>query len=223
MYGIILFMNMPNLQNETLSEEQFYILKKIEEEYKQGMLSLNSLSSNTVTFYGGSLIKETDAAYTHVVNISKMMVKHGYSIVSGGGPGIMKAALIGARDAGGKAIAFAIDIPGEPLALKEPDLSVVFSQFSVRKYMLRQSDAFVFCPGGLGTLDELMELLTLIKTDKYPLKPIFLLDSAFWKGYIDWLRDILLNNRKTVAADILSLFHIVDTTQEIENILFNND
>lgn len=215
-------MNQLLYQNESLSEDQFYILNKISEEYQMGMLALNSLGNKTITFYGGSMIQEDDLTYKHVLKIARFFATKSWSIVSGGGPGIMKAALLGAQNGGGKAIAFSIDIPGEPPALDEPDVSVTFSQFSVRKYMLRQSDAFVFCPGGLGTLDELMELLTLMKTKKYPVKPIFLFERDFWKGYIEWLSDILLNSRKTVSEDFLELFHIVDSVEEIENILFNN-
>ncbi len=213
-------MNQINLQNETLSEDQFYLLHKINDEYKLGMLALNTLASKTVTFYGGSLIKSEESTFENVQQIAKMVASKGWSVVSGGGPGIMKAALLGSRLAGGKAVAFCIDIPDEPLAMEDADTSIIFTQFSVRKYMLRQSDAFIFCPGGIGTLDELMELLTLIKTNKYPSKPIFLFESSFWVGYIEWIQNILLKSRKTVAADIMSLFYLVDSAEEIENILF---
>jgi uncharacterized protein (TIGR00730 family) len=213
-------MNQVNLQNETLSEDQFYLLNKISEEYKLGMLALNTLSSKTITFYGGSLIRQNENTFKNVELVAEMVAAKGWSVVSGGGPGVMKAALLGARLGKGKAVAFCIDIPDEPLALENPDTSIVFTQFSVRKYMLRQSDAFIFCPGGIGTLDELMELLTLIKTNKYPKKPVFLFETSFWNGYLEWIKNILLESRKTVSEDVLELFHLVDSAEEIEKILF---
>lgn len=206
-----------NLQ--TLSEEQYNLLKIIQQEYEMGMLALNSLGAHTLTVYGGSRVEATDKAYHGIEKIAELLGKRGWGIVSGGGPGIMTAALDGAKAGKGKAYAFCINIPGEPPA-PNPDLSLVFSQFSVRKYLLRQSDAFVFAPGGLGTLDELMELLTLMKTNKYPIKPIFLYDSKFWAGYMKWFKEILLMERKVVAKDFMKLFTIVDTPQEVEDILY---
>jgi uncharacterized protein (TIGR00730 family) len=206
-----------NLQ--TLTEDQFNLLKVIKNEYEQGMLALNSLGAHTLTVYGGSMVQPTDMAYEKVMEITEILARKGWGIASGGGPGIMTAALDGAQKGGGKAIAFCIDIPGEPPA-PNIDISLVFSQFSVRKYILRQSDAFIFAPGGLGTLDELMELLTLIKTNKYPSKPVFLLDSRFWAGYMKWFEEILYNERKVIAQDFLKLFTLVDEPNQILDIIY---
>lgn len=211
--------NFDNLQ--TLTEDQFNLLKVIQTEYKMGMLALNSLGAHTLTVYGGSMVQKTDLAYHNVLKISELLSKKGWGIASGGGPGIMTAALDGAKKGGSKAIAFCIDIPGESPAPNR-DVSLVFTQFSVRKYILRQSDAFVFAPGGLGTLDELMELLTLIKTNKYPQKPLFLLDSKFWSGYMKWFEEILLNERKVVAQDFLKLFILIDKPEDIIKHIYGN-
>ena len=204
---------------QTLDESQYNLLKTLNDEYTQGFLALNSLGAHSVTFYGGAKVQPDDDAYKGVLEIAAEFAKRGWGVVSGGGPGIMEAALKGAQSVEGKAIAFKIDLSGEPITLS-PDLVLMFTQFSARKYLLRQSDAFVFAPGGLGTLDELMEMLTLVKTDKFPKKPIFLYDSVFWKGYVDWFREVLLNDRKVVAADFLNLFCLVDSTQEIIDNLF---
>lgn len=204
---------------QTLSEEQFNLLKVIQEEYRMGMIALNSLGIHTLTVYGGARVESSDAAYHGIERIAELLAQKGWGVVSGGGPGIMTAALDGAKRGKGAAYAFCINIPGEPPAIS-PDLSLVFSQFSVRKYLLRQSDAFVFAPGGLGTLDELMELLTLVKTDKYPKKPIFLYDAKFWAGYMKWFKEILLMERGVVAEDFLKLFQIVDTPEEVVQALY---
>ncbi|MEM1312581.1 MAG: TIGR00730 family Rossman fold protein [Patescibacteria group bacterium] len=204
---------------QTLSEAQYDQLSIITKEYKVGFLALNSLGSYTVTFYGGSMIQPEDKAYKGVLEIAGDFAKQGWGVVSGGGPGIMEAALKGAQNSDGKAIAFKINLAGEPVTTN-PDLILTFTQFSVRKYLLRQSDVFVFAPGGLGTLDELMELLTLMKTKKYPIKPIFLYDSSFWMGYIEWFNKILIQERKVVVADFINLFKVVDSSKEILNSLF---
>jgi uncharacterized protein (TIGR00730 family) len=210
----------PNLHLQTLTEAQYDQLNIITKEYETGFLALNSLGSYTVTFYGGSMVKPEDKAYNGVAQIAATFAQKGWGVVSGGGPGIMEAALKGSQGANGKAIAFKIDLAGEP-ATTNPDLILTFTQFSVRKYLLRQSDVFVFAPGGLGTLDELMELLTLMKTKKYPIKPIFLYDSEFWVGYIEWFKKILIEERKVVVADFINLFQVVDSPEEILAKLFD--
>jgi uncharacterized protein (TIGR00730 family) len=204
---------------QTLSEEQFNLLKVINNEYQVGMKILNSLGAHTLTVYGGARVQKNDLAYQGIETVTEYFAREGWGVISGGGPGIMTAALDGAKQGNGKGYAFCIDIPGEPPATS-PELSVVFTQFSVRKYLLRQSDFFIFAPGGLGTLDELMELLTLMKTNKYPLKPIFLYDTTFWSGYMTWFKDILLEERNVIAEDFMQLFNLVDTPQEIINIIY---
>jgi uncharacterized protein (TIGR00730 family) len=205
---------------QSLKEDQFYLLKDIESEFKKGMLALNYLPPNSVTFYGGAKILPNTETYKKTKEIAKEFAKRGWGIISGGGPGIMSASLEGAKEGGGKSVAFRIDLENEKPLMSEPDISVLFEHFSARKYVLRQSDVFIYAPGGLGTLDELMENLTLIKTNKYPHKPIFLFDSKFWKGYVDWLQDILLTERGTIETDFKSMFKIVDEPSEIIESLF---
>jgi uncharacterized protein (TIGR00730 family) len=203
---------------QSLTEDQFNLIQTIKREYEIGMLAINSLSRHTATVYGGSLIKSNDKDYKAIENISQLLSEKNWSIVSGGGPGVMSAALSGAKLGKGQAIALCIDIPGEP-PFSHPDLTITFSQFSVRKYLLRQSDIFIFAPGGVGTLDELMEVLTLIKTHKHPVKQIFLYDSKFWQGYISWLENTLIAERKVISGNFMGLFHLVDTPAEIMKIL----
>jgi len=206
---------------QTLTEEQFHLINEINEEYKKGMLALNFLPPNTVTFYGGAKILPGSKTYETTKKIAMEFAKRDWGVISGGGPGVMSASLRGAKEAGGKSVGFKIELENEKSDLDfEPDLSVLFQHFSARKYVLRQSDVFIYCPGGIGTLDELMENLTLIKTKKYPQKPIFLVDSSFWKGYIDWIEKILLDERKVINKEITNLFKIVDSEKEILEELF---
>lgn len=201
-------------KSQTLEESQYTIIETVKEEYEKGLLALNSIGAYSVTFYGGSKVKSEDKSYQDVQKLAEMFAKKGWGVASGGGPGIMEAALKGAQNGGGKAIALRINIKDEPSTLK-PDVDISFTQFSVRKYVLRQSDAFVFAPGGLGTLDELMEILTLTKTHKFPQKPIFLYDSEFWKGYLKWFKEILLTDRGVVDESFLDMFTVVDSPEEV--------
>jgi uncharacterized protein (TIGR00730 family) len=216
-------MNIDNLRLQTLTEDQYNLLLIIRKEYELGMLALNSLGPNTFTFYGGHAVKQDDPAYKMVHRLAKKLAKLGWGVVSGGGPGMMSAALDGAKEGDGQAIAFCIEIEDEKTTHKYPDVSLTFSQFSVRKYMLRQSDAFAFAPGGFGTLDELMEILTLIKTNKFPKKPVFLLDSSFWKGYLTWFEEILSNERKVISEDFMNMFILVDDEDEVIKHLYNKN
>lgn len=204
---------MSNFQ-ETLNEAQLFLLDEINEEYKRGFSALNQLPSKTVTFYGGGKIKSENQAYKLTTKIATEFAKLGWGIVSGGGPGIMTACLEGAKLGGGKSISFRIDIKGEA-PLITPDVDLLFKHFSVRKYLLRQSDVLIYCPGGFGTLDELMENLTLMVTHKHSKNPIYLVDSTFWKGYVDWFKNILFDQRGAVGSDFDTFFKVVDSSQEI--------
>lgn len=205
------------LTHETLKEDQFMFLDNLNAEYKQGMLAINSLGQYTVTFYGGSRVEIGSKTYNSITEIAKQFGKLGWGSVTGGGPGIMSAALEGAKIGGGKTISFMISIPGEP-PFSNPDIGICFDNFSARKYCLRQSDVFIYAPGGIGTLDELMENLTLMNTGKAPQKPIFLYDKIFWKPYTDWF-ETLVKKEKLANEGFLKLFHIVDSPTEIFEIL----
>lgn len=209
---------MKNLQ--TLKEEQLLLLEEIKNEYLKGFLALNDLPPKTVTFYGGGKIKKYSKTYIQAKEIAKIFAKNEWGVVSGGGPGIMSASLEGANEGGSKSIAFRIDLKEEP-PYNFSDIDIVFRHFSVRKYLLRQSDILIYFPGGFGTLDELMENLTLIVTNKHPIKPIYLFDSSFWKDYIHWFENILLAERKTIIKEYTEVFKIVDNCEEIISEIFS--
>lgn len=204
--------NQNKYSSQTLNESQHQLLLNIHKEYTEGFLALNTLGAYTVTFYGGARVKPESQTYKDIFELAKELAKRGWGVVSGGGPGIMSACLRGARVGGGKGAAFRISIGDEPSDF-EPDISVMFDHFSVRKYMLRQSDIFIYAPGGLGTLDELMENLTLMKTGKYPLKRIFLYDSKFWKQYVTWFKKLV--QQGLVAEEVLGYFQLADSPQEV--------
>jgi predicted Rossmann-fold nucleotide-binding protein len=130
---------------QTLTEWQFLLLNEMTKEYEKGMLALNSVPAQTVTFYGGARIKEGTETFKQTFDLAKALSERGWGIVTGGGPGIMEAGIKGAKAGGGKSVAFRIDLPNEQRQV-EADFDVLFKHFSARKYMLRQSDVFVYAP-----------------------------------------------------------------------------
>jgi uncharacterized protein (TIGR00730 family) len=210
-----------NLNLYTLTQEQFQNLKEITSEYEKGMLSLNSLPNNRVTIYGGSRVPMEHPFYKEVYHLASEFAKRGWGVVTGGGPGIMSAGLEGAKSQGGKAIAYKIHLPNEPI-FENSDIMVEFKNFPPRKYVLRQSDVFIFAPGGLGTLDEMMENLTLIQTHNYPIKPIYLLNRDYWKSMIEWIDKVVIKKFGLASADMHNFYKIMNTSEEIVCDLFGN-
>ncbi len=210
-------MSQINSNFQTLSEEQHHLLKVIEEEYKKGMLILNSIDKS-VSIYGGGKIPVGSYDYEMVKKIGAFFAKNGWYVITGGGPGAMTAALEGAKEVGGKTAAFRINLGDEPQIIP-PDFDLLCTQFSTRKYLLRQSDVFVVIPGGWGTLDEMIELLNLIKTDKYPQKHVFLYNKKFWKGFVDWIEETVYKEYGLVTEKSLSNYQLVDSVEEIAEAL----
>jgi uncharacterized protein (TIGR00730 family) len=202
---------------ESLSEDQYKFLQLIEKEYIAAYKVLNFMPPLSLTVYGGAKLSEDDVTYKDTVKICHEMSVHGWSIVSGGGPGAMKAALIGGNLGKTPTTAFKIDLSRESTN-KVADNEYLFSIFSPRKHALRQSDAYMFVPGGWGTFDELFELLTLQKVDKIPLKPVILYGKSFWMGLIDWLKDTALK-KSLIKESELAAFLIFDTPDEVTDYL----
>ena len=206
---------------QTLSQDQHHLLSVIQEEYYQGMLLLNSIDKS-VTVYGGARIPIESEDYQETKKIGYFFGQNGWHVITGGGPGAMAAALEGSKEAGGKTAAFRITLDNLEPQIVIPDIDFLCTQFSTRKYLLRQSDGFVVVPGGWGTLDELMELLNLIKTDKYPTKHVFLLNKSFWIGLVNWLEKVVCQEKGLVTTQSMSSFVLVDNAEEIAEYLNQN-
>lgn len=200
-----------------LSETQLTFIRSVEKEYKEGFNLLNSIRQKTLTVYGGSRIAEDDKNYKDIAKICAKMRRKKWGVVTGGGPGIMTAAL--SNDTNDKVDTIALNIDLETEKIKAiSDASMTFSHFSVRKYLLRQSDAFLIAPGGFGTMDEMMELLTLIQTQKYSRVPVVLYNSEFWKGLIEWFKNTLVK-KGTVSESSMKIFNLVDSPEQAIKIL----
>jgi hypothetical protein len=143
----------------------------------------------------------------------------GFGIITGGGPGIMEAANRGARDAGVLSVGCNIELPFEQSINDYVDVAINFRYFFVRKTMfVKYAEAFVIFPGGFGTLDELSEALTLIQTGKVRDFPVVLYDTAYWKGFLDWIRGTLLAEGK-ISPEDLDLMELADTPEDVVRII----
>ncbi len=148
------------------------------------------------------------------MRIGGALVDAGFAVITGGGPGAMEAANKGAREANGISVGLGIELPFEQGLNQHVDLGLNFRYFFVRKTMfVKYSQGFVVLPGGLGTLDELFEALTLVQTQKITRFPIVLFGTEYWSGLVDWLRGTVIAQGKASEKD-LYLFHVTDDVDE---------
>jgi uncharacterized protein (TIGR00730 family) len=170
-----------------------------------------------VSIFGSARTKPTDRYYDETVKIAEKIVKQGFGVITGGGPGLMEAANKGAQQGDGTSVGLVIELPFEQEINPyiDKDKHINFDYFFVRKVMfIKYAQAFVVMPGGFGTLDELFEALTLIQTEKIKKFPIVLFGSDFWSGLIDWIKKTLLEEYHNVSPEDLDLIKIVDDVDE---------
>ena len=194
---------------------------KIMGELVEGYEKLSQLGP-CVSIFGSARTKPDNKFYKETVEISESIVKLGLGVITGGGPGIMEAANKGAQKAGGVSVGLNIDLPHEqmPNPFIDSDKVIDFDYFFVRKVMfVRYAQAFVVMPGGFGTLDEFFEAITLIQTYKIERFPVILYGSEFWSGCVEWIKNIVCKKFNNVSEDEMFLFEIVDSKNEIIEIL----
>jgi uncharacterized protein (TIGR00730 family) len=206
------------IKNTSLTEDQFNELSEIHYEYEQAML-LNSSQNKKVTIYGGAKLDHDSETYEQIQRLGKEFGLRGWSVVTGGGPGAMSAGLLGVKEGKGQGIGYRLRLKNEP-PLVHGDIDFLFEHFPPRKYALRQSDAYIYCPGSVGTLDELMENLDLMKTQKLPIRPIYLYNSKFWTGLINWLEDVVVDRWQLGEESLKTYYKIVDFPDQIITDLF---
>lgn len=184
-------------------------------EFKRGFDFINNYP-RSVTFFGSARTKEEDPYYQKARNLAARIAGElHYSVVTGGGPGIMEAANRGAYEAGGNSLGLNISLPKEQVSNKYLTDSEDFHYFFSRKVCLSFSaEAYLFFPGGFGTLDEFLEILTLIQTNKIPKAPVILVGNDFWTPLNDFFKEALLK-RLTIDELDLSLFKITENEDEI--------
>jgi uncharacterized protein (TIGR00730 family) len=191
---------------------------KIMGEFVEGFESLRPVWP-AVSVFGGARVPRGHPYYEDARRVAAALAKAGFSIITGGGPGVMEAANAGAREAAGQSIGLNIKLPWEQRANEHVETSLLFDYFFVRKVMfVKYSCGFVGLPGGFGTLDEIFEAITLKQTGKMPPFPVVLFGRSFWAGLLEWLSDEPLRLGAIAESD-LALFHVTDSPQEVADLV----
>lgn len=201
--------------NEIKTSDSWQIFK-IMAEFVQGFEKLGSIGP-CVSIFGSARTKPDNKYYKLAEDIAFLLTQHGYGVITGGGPGIMEAANMGAKKGHGKSVGINIDLPFEQAAnlFIDSDKLITFKHFFVRKVMFQKyAQGFVVLPGGFGTFDELFEALTLMQTEKIGRFPIILVGSEYWKGLLDWIKNSMLEVENNISEDDLDLYKLVDTAED---------
>ncbi len=187
---------------------------RIMSEFVDGFDTLRKYST-AATFFGSARLRPGEPAYKEAEELAARLAREGFAIITGGGPGIMEAANVGAFKVGGKSIGLNIQLPMEQKLNPYVTESKQFHFFFSRKVMLSfASEVYVYFPGGFGTLDELFEIVTLVQTKKISRIPIILYGKAFWTPLFDFIKETLIKEYKTIDAEDLEMFTFVDSVDE---------
>ena len=189
---------------------------KIMSEFVEGYDKMAKIGPS-ISVFGSARTKNDNKYYQIGVEISERLSEAGYGVITGGGPGIMEAGNKGAQQGGGKSIGLNIDLPFEQNhnAYIDPEHNLEFDYFFVRKVIfVKYAQGFVILPGGLGTLDELFEALTLIQTKKINKRPVVLIGIEYWSGLVEWIKKSMLEAENNITEKDLDLFKLVDTAEE---------
>jgi len=192
---------------------------KIMAEFVQGFEKMSRIGP-CVSIFGSARTLPEDPYYKMAEEVAAKLVKTGFGVITGGGPGIMEAANKGAHEAGGKSVGLNIVLPHEQFHNKyiDNDKIINFDYFFVRKVMfVKYSQGFIAMPGGWGTMDELFESLTLIQTHKVARFPVVLVGSSYWAGLLDWMKNVMCEKHKNLSLPDLDLFKLVDSAEEAVN------
>ncbi len=197
-----------------LAKEESWRMFRIIGELVEGFDRLSGVEP-AVSIYGSARVKPGEELYRKTEEIARRLGEAGFTVITGGGPGIMEAANKGAFEAGVKSVGVNIELPEEQMPNTYSNISLSLRHFFVRKVLLvKYATAFIIMPGGLGTLDELTEVLTLMQTHKIKPFPVLLYGSSYWNGFLDWLRNCTLDNNY-ISKEDLHLLRVYDDTEEI--------
>lgn len=194
---------------------------KIMSEFVEGFESMSKIGP-CVSIFGSARTKTGHKYYEIAEKIGYLLTQNGYGVITGGGPGIMEAANKGARRGNGKSVGLNIKLPFEQSHNNfiDRDKILNFDYFFVRKVMfVKYAQGFIVLPGGVGTLDELFEAITLIQTGKIGRFPIVLVGISYWNGMLEWIKETMLNQEQNISVSDLDLFSVVDTPKEAVEII----
>ena len=201
--------------NEIQTEDSWRIFK-IVSEFVEGFEKLSRIGP-CVSIFGSARTTPDNKYFKLAEEIAYQLTQHGYGVITGGGPGIMEAANMGAKRGMGRSVGINIALPFEQEAnlFIDPDKLITFDYFFVRKVMfMKYAQGFIVLPGGFGTFDELFEAITLIQTEKIGKFPIVLVGTSYWEGLLDWIKKVMLEKEQNINARDLDLFVSLDTAEE---------
>lgn len=168
-----------------------------------------------VTIFGSARTQPSSNTYKNTEKLAGLLVENGFNVISGGGPGIMEAANKGAAEKGGKSVGLHIQLPREQEPNPYANVRLNYRYFFIRKVMfVKYAVAYVIMPGGFGTLDELFESLTLIQTERIRSFPVILMDAQYWKGLLDWFKNMLVKE-KCISPSDLDLITLMDKPEDV--------
>lgn len=191
---------------------------RIVSEFVDGFETMTSIGPS-VSIFGSARLTPASPYYNLAVDVAQHIAKRGFAIITGGGPGIMEASNKGAQSVSGHSCGLSIDLPMEsaPNQFIDTRYNLRFRYFFVRKVMfIRYAQGYVFLPGGLGTLDELFEALTLIQTQKIHPFPIYMMGKTYWEGLMEWIKSTMLSHG-CISPEDLDLIHLTDDPAEAAN------
>ena len=199
------------------TQQNTWSVFKIMSEFVEGFEKLSNIGP-CISIFGSARTKKSNPYYKDAVELAKKLTKKGYAIITGGGPGIMEAANKGAKEGNGPSVGLNIELPFEqtPNQYIDYEKSIDFNYFFVRKVMfVKYAQAFVILPGGVGTLDELFETITLIQTEKIQKIPIILYGSDYWKGLLKWMKTTVFEKEKCINQSDLDNFLLLDDIDQV--------
>ncbi|MBI5198055.1 MAG: TIGR00730 family Rossman fold protein [Nitrospirae bacterium] len=203
---------------EDLRGHETWRIFRIMSEFVEGFEELSEIGP-AVSIFGSARLHADNAYYKSVMQIAELLSKRGFSIITGGGPGLMEAGNRGAKKGKGLSIGLNIELPEEQSPNAYQDKQLDFRYFFCRKVMfVKYSVGYVIMPGGFGTMDEFFEALTLMQTKKIRKFPIVLFGSSYWKGLTQWMEDVLVTE-KTIDPGDKHLFHVTDDPDEVVRVI----
>jgi uncharacterized protein (TIGR00730 family) len=199
---------------DELSKEESWRIFRIMAEFVESIEVLSNVH-NAVTVFGSARVKPADPYYQMAEKLGRLLAENGFSVITGGGPGIMEAANKGAAEAGGQSVGMNIKLPFEQKPNPYANLQIDYKYFFIRKVMfVKYAMAYVIVPGGYGTMDEFFEALTLIQTKRVRSFPVILMGREYWQGLLDWLKNTMLRDHMILPFDI-EMIQVMDEPEEV--------
>jgi len=199
---------------DALSIEESWRIFRIMAEFVEAIETMSKLK-HSVTVFGSARVRPDDPYYKKTESLARKLAENGFSVITGGGPGIMEAANKGAASAGGQSVGMNIRLPYEQKPNPYANIVLDFKYFFIRKVMfVKYAVAYVILPGGFGTMDELFEALTLIQTRRIKSFPVIMMGSEYWNGLIEWMKNTMVRNDKIEPGD-LDFIQVIDDPDDV--------